>query len=83
MNISLTKHFEEFVQQKLKSGQYHSASEVIRAALRLLEEQDKINSMRLEEIRNEIRKGDIGDPVSFDVEDINKRGRKFKEQRSK
>ena len=83
MNISLTEHFEKFVKQKLKSGQYHSASEVIRAALRLLEQQDKINNMRLEEIRNEIRKGDIGDPVPFDAVDIKKRGRKLKGRRSK
>ena len=83
MNISLTQHFEKFVQDKLKSGQYHSASEVVREGLRLLEEQDKIRQMRLQVIRKEIQKGDIGEPVAFDAEDIKKRGRALKEQRSK
>ena len=83
MNISLTEHFEEFVQQKLKSGQYHSASEVIREGLRLLEEQDKIRQMRLDELRKEIQKGYIGDPSPFDAERIKKRGRELKAQRDK
>ena len=38
MNISLTKHYNEFVEEKVKSGRYESRSEVIRAALRLMEE---------------------------------------------
>jgi antitoxin ParD1/3/4 len=37
MNISLTKHYNEFVEEKVKSGRYESRSEVIRAALRLME----------------------------------------------
>jgi antitoxin ParD1/3/4 len=37
MNISLTKHYDEFVENKIKSGRYESRSEVIRAALRIME----------------------------------------------
>ncbi len=37
MNISLTKHYNEFVEEKVKSGRYESRSEVVRAALRLME----------------------------------------------
>jgi antitoxin ParD1/3/4 len=36
LNVSLTPELEKFVNQKVKSGMYHSASEVIRDGLRLL-----------------------------------------------
>ena len=39
MNVSLTPELERFVQEKVHSGRYTSASEVVREALRLLEEQ--------------------------------------------
>ena len=47
MNVSLTPQLEELVQKKVASGLYNSASEVIREALRLLEEQDRLRAMRL------------------------------------
>ena len=37
MNISLTKHYNEYVEEKVKSGRFESRSEVIRAALRVME----------------------------------------------
>ena len=40
MNISLTKPLEEFVQTKVDGGMYASASEVVRAGLRILVEQE-------------------------------------------
>jgi len=40
MNVSLTKPLEYFVQEKVDSGMYASASEVIRAGLRMLAESD-------------------------------------------
>jgi len=76
MNISLTPHFEELVKNKLESGHYHSASEVIRDALRLLEERDQLREIRLAELRKEIQKGiDSGEPTPLDMEDIKARGR--------
>jgi antitoxin ParD1/3/4 len=57
MNISLTPELEELVHQKVASGLYHSASEVIREGLRLLKEQDALKEYRLEELRREIRVG--------------------------
>jgi antitoxin ParD1/3/4 len=50
-NIALTPHLEQFVQAKVKSGRYQSASEVVREGLRLLEERD------VERIRQEIEVG--------------------------
>jgi antitoxin ParD1/3/4 len=57
MNVSLTVELEELVNQKVKSGLYTSASEVIREGLRLLKEQDQLRSMRLTELKKEVRKG--------------------------
>jgi antitoxin ParD1/3/4 len=54
MNISLTPELEQFVHEKIKTGRYLSASEVVREALRLLEEQDRIRQMRIEALRKEI-----------------------------
>ncbi len=57
MNISLTPELENLVNQKVTSGLYHSASEVIREALRLLKEQDEIKQSRIHEIRREVAIG--------------------------
>lgn len=46
-SISLGNHFEEFVQARIAEGRYTNASEVIRAGLRLLEEEEqKFYSLR-------------------------------------
>lgn len=57
MNVSLTPELDEFVRRKVESGMYLSASEVIREALRLLDEQDKLRQMRLSELRSDIAHG--------------------------
>jgi antitoxin ParD1/3/4 len=57
MNISLTKEFENYVAQKVESGMYHSASEVIRDGLRLMKERDELHQSRLAEVRKEIAIG--------------------------
>jgi antitoxin ParD1/3/4 len=77
MNISLTPHFEELVKGKVESGLYNSVSEVVREALRLLEERDQLRELRLEELRREIQKGiDSGGATPLDMEDIKSRSRK-------
>jgi putative addiction module CopG family antidote len=38
MNVALTTHWEGFIRQLIESGRYNNASEVVRAALRKLEE---------------------------------------------
>ena len=57
MNVSLTTELETLVQNKVKSGTYNSASEVIREALRLLKEQDELKKIRREELRRQVMKG--------------------------
>jgi antitoxin ParD1/3/4 len=40
-SYTLGKHFESFVQSQLASGRYNNASEVLRDALRLMEERER------------------------------------------
>ena len=44
MNVSLTPEMETLINEKVKSGDYNSASEVVRQALRLLKEQDELKA---------------------------------------
>lgn len=70
MNILLTQQLEELVQKKVTTGRSNSASEVIREALRLLEERDQIKDLQLQALKRDIGKGirqaDRGDLVSGD-----------------
>jgi antitoxin ParD1/3/4 len=42
MNVSLTEPMEKFVRQKVAVGEYETASEVVREALRLLRQRDEV-----------------------------------------
>jgi antitoxin ParD1/3/4 len=57
MNISLPPELENLVNEKIKSGRYNSASEVIRESLRLLQERDELERIRRDELRREIMLG--------------------------
>ncbi len=57
MNVSLTPELEGLVNEKVASGLYNSASEVVREALRLLFEHEEIRRLRIEELRREIKVG--------------------------
>lgn len=57
MNISLTPALEELVQRKVASGLYTSASEVIREALRLFEDENRLYQAKLENLRKDIAIG--------------------------
>lgn len=76
MDISLPPDLESWVKTKVESGLYNSASEVMREALRLLEERDQLNSLRLEALRRDIQEGiDNGETSPLDMEAIKARGR--------
>ena len=57
MNVSLTPELEKIVQQKVASGLYTSASEVIREALRTMAANDKIQQEKLSALRSDIERG--------------------------
>jgi antitoxin ParD1/3/4 len=54
MNVSLTPELEKFVADKVDSGRYTSASEVVREALRMLEEHDQTRSAQLQAFNQEL-----------------------------
>ena len=54
MNVSLTPELEKFVDVKVASGRYTSASEVVREALRLLEEHDRSREAQIAAFNREL-----------------------------
>ena len=57
MNVSLTPELEQLIHDRFSSGRYHSASEVVREALRLLEQRDELRQLRLAELRRKVAAG--------------------------
>jgi antitoxin ParD1/3/4 len=57
MNISLTPRLEAMIREKVESGSYNAASEVVREALRLLEEEDQLRALRMDRLRRDIQRG--------------------------
>jgi len=85
MNVSLTTELEKFVSAKVESGRYNSASEVVREALRLLEEHDHARSLQLagfnQELGRRLESLDSGKHVS--PADARARLKRKSEQRRK
>lgn len=80
MNVSLTKVLEDFVNRKVESGLYTSASEVVREALRLMEQRDQMREAQLTELRREVARGamelDNGLGKPLDIEATKAKARK-------
>lgn len=57
MNVHLTPELETLVHNKVKTGRYNSASEVVREALRLFELRDRAQEVQLRSIRRKIDQG--------------------------
>jgi antitoxin ParD1/3/4 len=58
MNVSLTPALEKLVQQKVRSGLYNNASEVVREALRLMKETEEVRHARLKRLKMALAKGE-------------------------
>ena len=56
-SVALSAHFEHFVRAQIESGRYNNASEVVRAGLRLLEDQQKQADLQLEAMRAAVAAG--------------------------
>ena len=84
MNISLTPHLEEMIRAKIASGSYNSASEVVREALRLLEEEDQLRSLKMQRLRKDIQEGlESGPSRVFDPKEIKRAAREEKSRKGK
>lgn len=56
-SVALGSHFEEFIKKQLESGRFNNVSEVVRAGLRLLEDEEKLRQIRHEGLRSAIQEG--------------------------
>ena len=65
-SVSLGHHFEEFIAEQVDSGRYGSASEVVRAGLRLLE----TNESKLEVLRNALIAGERSGRAKYSYESL-------------
>ena len=57
MDITLQPELEQFIREKITSGQYQSANEAINAGLKLLMERELIYQGRFDQLRQEIMVG--------------------------
>jgi antitoxin ParD1/3/4 len=56
-NINLTGHFDRFVERQVSSGRYSNASEIVRVALRLLEQEEDERQAKLKALRRAAKEG--------------------------
>ena len=61
-SYAVGKHFEGFIKQQVESGRYRSASEVIRDALRLLEEREELRETQMRNLRQQVQEGKESGP---------------------
>lgn len=85
-SISLTEHQQEFVRSLVASGRYHGVSEVVRAGLRLLEDEEERRTAERHRLQEgvdaglaDVRAGRVSD---FDPARIIARGETVRSDRS-
>jgi len=66
-NVNLTDELDRFVLEKVESGRYENASEVVRAALRTLEREEQQYEAKLAALRTAIDEGDASGVAEGDV----------------
>lgn len=62
-SVALSDHFKTFIRDQVQSGRFNNVSEVVRAGLRLLEEQEERKQLELEALRAEIAAGRASGPA--------------------
>jgi len=66
-NVNLTDELDRFVLKSVESGRYENASEVVRAALRNLEREERVYDAKLARLRGAIDEGDASGVAKGDV----------------
>ena len=66
-NVNLTQELDRFVLTRVESGRFENASEVVRAALRTLEREERAYEAKLEALRSAIDEGDASGVAEGDV----------------
>jgi antitoxin ParD1/3/4 len=66
-SVSVDRHFADFIERQVQAGRYDSSSDVVRAGLRLLEEQE----LKIERLRAALLEGErSGEATPFDLDDF-------------
>lgn len=66
-NVNLTEQLDQYVDAKIRSGEYANASEVLRAGLRALEQTEREDQARLDALRAALLAGEQSGVVQGDV----------------
>lgn len=61
-SVALSPHFESFVKEQVATGRFNNVSEVVRAGLRLLEDQEQLKALKLQELRSALNVGAASGP---------------------
>jgi antitoxin ParD1/3/4 len=71
MHLSLTPKLEKYVKAKIDNGLYNNASEVVREALRLMQEHEALRRLKRERLKKAIAKGeaDLANGRFTDIKD--------------
>ena len=90
LNISLTPELDRFINARVASGRYQSASEVVREGLRLLEEREEHRQTALQELRQliavgleEAKRGELLDGEQVMADLIRRHGERVREETTK
>lgn len=67
-SITLGEHFDSFISLQVENGRYNSASEVVRAGLRILEEREQ----KIEVLRTMLKNGEASGVADYDYETLMK-----------
>lgn len=80
MNVSLSRQLRGFIERKVRTGKYQTASEVVREGLRLIEDRDTQRALQLRRLRDEIQVGldqiEKGQVAPLNMKKIKAEGRK-------
>lgn len=68
-SYAIGDHFEQFIKTQIESGRYSNASEIVRDALRLLEEREQLHQLQFERLKQQIQQG-IDSGPGIPAEDV-------------
>ncbi len=82
INVSLTPYFEQFIDEKVKSGLYNSASELVREALRVFVEHLYLQELRRKDLESKIDSGmaSLKAGTSVPMEQVKENMRRMKDE---
>ena len=63
-SVALSPYFESFVKVQVSTGRFNNVSEVVRAGLRLLEDQEQVQALKMQELRAASHAGEASGPCA-------------------